>query len=137
MNKNDEKILELKHRINLEKASLQLVERYIPKTTCVIGFGGAGDLHLRTLSVNELNQLLLIVQSLICVAVPMDLMDTTFSGFTLEDWKSDIVGLRNQKNVSERKSMIAKLESRLQSMLSDEKKTEFEIAEIEKMLDER
>ena len=134
MNNNDDKILELKRKIELEKAKLKEVSNYTPKTTCVYRINDDVKFNIRTMSVNELNQMLIVVQTLICTAVPMNLMDTEFSGFTLAEWKADIIGLRDQKKIMERKAAIAQYESKLQSMLSDDKKTELEIAAIENAL---
>ena len=134
MKENDDKILELKRKIELEKIKLQEVSRYVPKTTCVFSVGDNLKINLRVCDVNTLNQLLIIVQTLICTAVPMGLINASFSGFTLEEWKSDIIGLRNQKAILDRKAEISKYETKLQSLLSDDKKTELEIAAIEDAL---
>lgn len=134
MGSNDDKILELKQRIELEKLKLKEIARFTPKTTCVYVINDSIKFNIRTMSIDELNQLLIIVQTLICTAVPMGLTSTLFSGFTLEEWKSDIIGLRDQKMIMERKAKISRFETRLQSMLSDDKKTELEIAAIENAL---
>ena len=134
MNNNDDKILELKRKIELEKAKLKEVSHFTPQTTCVYKINNDVKFNIRTMSINELNQMLIIVQTLICTAVPMNLIDTKFSGFTLAEWKADIIGIRDQKKIVERKAAIAQYESKLQSMLSDDKKTELEIAAIENAL---
>lgn len=135
MSKNDDKILELRAKIQAEKDKLdQSAKRYMPVTTCVFNFKDTFKLNLRTLSANELNQALIVVQSLIEAASAMNLTETTFSGFSLEQWKADIIGIRDQLTVSERKLLIAKYEAKLKSMLSSDKRTELEISDIQELL---
>jgi len=129
---NDQKILDLKKKIEEEKKALNEKTKFQPVTTCIIDLLG-NKINLRTLSVSELQIVLTAVNALLKSADELGI-DPDISGFDLEDWRYDITGILKQKEISDRKTVINKLEAKLQSMLSDEKKTELEIEEIAKML---
>ena len=130
---NDQKILELRKKIAEERKALSAVSKFQPLTTCIIEQFGI-KINLRTLTNAQLRLLFVAVNALIKSAAKVEMTNVKLSEFTLENWLSDVKGMLEQREMVERKIMINKLEDKLQSMLSDEKKTELEIESIEKLL---
>lgn len=56
------------------------------------------------------------------------------SGYHLDDWAEDVQTRLQQLQVKEDKALLAKIEKQLDKLLSEEKKTELELDELEKLL---
>lgn len=132
---NDQKILELKKKIEEERKLLSGTEKFQPLTTCIIEQFGI-KVNLRTLTDAELRLILVTINALLKSSVEMGMQNVSISGFALEDWQNDVINMLKQREKVERKSIINRLEAKLQNMLSDEKKTELEIENIEKLLNQ-
>ena len=130
MTKDDKKIRELQNKIRWEQERIWQAKKYTPRTTCVLKLANGIEFHLKEMSVNELNQALIIVQSLICTAIPMGIADTLFGGFTLEEWKEDINGIKEQNFVMERKAAITQYANELKEILPEEEKNKLDIKTI-------
>ena len=132
---NDQKILELKKKIEEERKLLSGTEKFQPLTTCIIERFGI-KVNLRTLTDAELRLILVAINALLKSSVEMGMQNVSISDFALEDWQNDVISMLKQREKVERKSIINRLEAKLQNMLSDEKKTELEIENIEKLLNQ-
>lgn len=60
--------------------------------------------------------------------------DYKLDGFSLNDWMTDINNKLSIKNRKSEEEKLKKLESKLESMLSEDKKIELELNEISKMI---
>lgn len=131
---NDARILILKEQIRRERDRIAEAKRFTPATTCIYTFPNNTKLSLRALTEDELIQLLIIVNALKASAEKLNYPDARFQGFTLEEWEYDIAGCLEQRHLHERKAKLARYEKQLDSLLSDDKKTELELNAIAKDL---
>ena len=131
---NDARIMILKGQIQRERDSITEAKKFVPATTCIYTFPNNTKINLRALTEDELTQLLIIVHTLIGTAEKMDRPGALFQGFTLYDWAHDIEGCLEQRYIHERKAKLARYEKQLDSLLSDDKKTELELDAIGKDL---
>lgn len=133
MSNNDNKILELKRQIQEKKEKLSKSERFNPITTCVIN---AFDkkLNINVLNEQGLIDLLVWVNSLKMSCDNLKIEDYKLDGFSLNDWMTDINNKLSIKNRKSEEEKLKKLESKLESMLSEDKKIELELNEISKMI---
>lgn len=133
-NLNDQRILELKKQIETKKEKLGKVTRFVPITNCLIELDEI-KYNLQALSKEQLTLLLVKLNSLLISAKDMNLTsDVVISGFGLNDWIEDIV---NKLNVISRKNeekSLKLMEEKLIKLLSEGKKVELEIDEIESLL---
>lgn len=133
---NDEQILALKKKIEEKEKLLKETERFQPITNCSIDLDGVRS-NIQVLDKFTLTALLLKlnVYKLSAEDLELDLNDVYFSGFRILDWISDVKSKLANLNRKEEKEKLAKLKSRLTSLLSKEKSVELEISDIASMLD--
>jgi endonuclease V-like protein UPF0215 family len=134
-NKNDNKILELKAQIAKKKEELSKKKnRFVPITNCSIDFDGA-RLNIQTLTKEQLQMMLIRLHMYIKSAQELNMVDVcNFSGYNVCDWVEDIKSKLNVLSFKDEENKLKMMEAKLEKMLSDEKKTELELAEIENML---
>ena len=84
----------------------------------------------------DIEPYLLMLKSMVdaCDYSPVSSTSCIMSGFTLEDWYNDFVSKYNSLKYAEDAAELAKLEKKLDNMLSNDKKIELEIEEISKLL---
>lgn len=136
MSKNDEKILVLKKQIEEKKEQLKQVAKFNPTTNCSIELDGV-RYNLNTLESNQLTMLLIKLNTYLMSIRDLDMikdLDFTISGYSIEDWMTDVKNKLAVINQREEQNKLKQLEFKLTKMLSDEKKTELELAEIESLL---
>lgn len=134
MSKHDEKVLELQAKIAAqEKESINLKCSY--NTNCILSIDNE-KYNLHVLDEDDLTKLLikLNLYRLSALDLEMDLNNIKFGKYTITEWIEDIKTRikmeKNKKYIKELKT--AKLT--LDSLLSDDKKTELKLAEIESLL---
>lgn len=136
MSKNDEKILELMSLIDKRKAELGSYRRPNMETNGVLHLdGNTYNLH----ALNDIGKInLLICQLHACIMsaenLKIDPNTLKISGYTLVQWLND---LGSQRAYIERRNAEAELQdyqSKLDTMLSSDKKTELEIDAIARAL---
>lgn len=133
--KNDEKILELKSQIAIKKETLKKqIKKFSPMTNCIIDFEGVKN-NLQVLNKEQLIMLLVKLNSYLMSAKNLELTDIIImSGYNINEWIVDIKNKLEVMAYKEEENKLKIMEDKLHKLLSDEKKTELEIDEIENML---
>lgn len=135
MSKNDEKILALRKQIENKKEELKKAVRFNPITNCSIELGGT-RYNINTLTQEQLVILLVELNMYKLSVDDLGIDKDTFmiSGYIIDEWMTDIKCKLENLNQRTEQNKLKQLESKLTKMLSEEKKTELEIDEIEKLL---
>lgn len=134
MSANDNRIITLKETIEAKRIELQEEKRFIPQTTCCIQLKDGTKINLHTLDTNELSLALIIMQTLFNNAYALNMTDIKISGFYFNEWIDDISALLHNKQVKEKKAQLNQLEKKLDSLLSEDKRTELELDDIANLL---
>ena len=132
MSKNDERVLQLKKIIEVKRSELKTVKKFTPITNCILDLEGQ-KYNLNVLHPYDLRLLLVKVNMYLMSAKDL-CIKFEISGYNIEDWITDI---NNKMEIFEHKykeSELKTLETKLDKMLSDEKKTELELDEIAALL---
>ena len=130
--KNDERVLQLKKIIDEKKSELKAIKRFAPVTNCVLDLDNQ-KYNLNVLQPNDLKLLLVKLNMYLMSANDLDI-SLELSGYNVAEWMADI---KSKIEIFEHKTKEAELkalESKLDKMLSDEKKTELELDEITALL---
>ena len=130
--KNDEKILTLKKLVDEKKSKITNV-RFVPTTNCLISIDGSNF----NLNVLDKDTLILILVKLNMYKKSLeDLKISNFklSGYSIEDWMTDIKLKLNVLEQKEEANSLKQLERKLEDLLSVDKKIELEIGDIENLL---
>lgn len=135
MSKNDDKILLLKKQIEEKKQDLGANVRFNPITNCSIDLDGnrynlnalQKESHMYLLV--KLNSLLLSVKDL-----KIDVNSFIISGYNITEWMTDIESKIKVLNRKEKELELRNAEAKLDKLLSDDKKVELELENIENML---
>ena len=135
MSKNDERIMELKSKIEKKREELNKKNnRFNPVTNCLL------VLDKVTYNINvESSELFLIKLNTMAMSAKDLNIDTSkliISGYSLDDWIEDVkANLEVQKYKKEKKD-LNKLEKELTALLSDDKQTELEIDRLANLLEQ-
>lgn len=133
---NDERILKLKKEIELKKEKIGKASRFSPITNCSIELDGVRK-NLQVLTKEELTMTLVKLNSLRLSAVDLKILDNfEISGYNLTDWITDITNKLNILNKKDEERQLKAMEDKLTKLLSDGKKVELEINEIESLLND-
>lgn len=134
INKNDEKILQLKAQIEEKKKKIVKIKRFSPITNCSLEFDGV-RYNLQVLTREQLVSIMVKLNSLKMSAIDLDLLDEyTISGYSVNEWIADIKSKMDIILQREEQSKLQVLENKLHTLLSNDKKVELEIGEIESLL---
>jgi hypothetical protein len=133
-NVNDIKIMELKKQIEVKKTKLAKSQKFSPITNCSFDFEGA-RYNINTLQRHALIELLVRLNMVRMSVENLGLLEEyKMSGYLITEWIEDI---KSKLDVVSRKLEEANLkimEDKLNLLLSNEKKVELEISEIESLL---
>lgn len=134
MNKNDEKILELKNKIKEKKNKLNKINKFTPITNCSL------ELDEERYNINVLNKgviihLLVKLNSYKNSAKELEVLDDyIIGGYKIEDWIDDLKSKLDILSVKDEERKLKVMEDKLNKLLSDDKKVELELNEIENLL---
>lgn len=131
--KNDNRILDLKNLIKEKKEKLASIQKFNPITNCSI-FLNEKRYNIHTLCINDLKILAVFLNSLKMSAIDLKYGDIVISGYKISEWLNDINNKINNISLKEEKIKLDKLEYQLSMLLSEDKKTELQIDEIESLL---
>lgn len=132
--KNDDKILDLKKQIDEKKKLLTKVARFTPVTNCSIELRGE-RYNINVLGREQLILLMIDLNLFIISACDLNLEGSIYiSGYSIEDWIADIKSRLEVMAYKEEENRLKAMESKLDRLLSNEKKTELEIDEIASFL---
>lgn len=129
---NDTKIIELSNKID---KSLEIKntenKKFIPKTCLVITVDGK-EYNINVLSKQDLLMLLLKLNSYKMSAENfIDIRTFDICEYNIEDWICDIKNKYDILNNKEKIKNAEKIKSKLNSLLSSDKKVEIEISNLE------
>lgn len=136
MSKNDDKIIELKKNVVKMREELGTIESFRPKTTCMITIDGE-RINLNTINkIEKLNYIMIKLHMFEMAAKDLGIGTDNFEidGFTYSAWMADISAKKNIIAYNEKLKQLKNTEAKLEKMLSEDKKVELELLEIEQML---
>lgn len=134
MSKNDDRILELKKQVeNKKKEIAKKNVKFVPETNLVIEINGQKT-NINVLSEKDLESLLVILNMYRMSAVDLELKDFEISGYKVDQWMNDVKAKINMKTLKREETELKELESKLDKLLSDDKKTELELDSIAALL---
>jgi hypothetical protein len=132
-NLNDDKILLLKNKIEEKEKQLK-IKKFVPVTNCIFNLEGT-VINLHTANKPTLIKILVDLDIKYTSAKKLGYENNYFiSGYGLEEWMEDV---KTKLSILENKNEEDKLKSmknQLQELLSNEKKAELQINEIEASL---
>ena len=137
--KNDDRILELKKKIESEREALkESNSRFQPITSCILEFAGQ-KYNLNAMSANDLLLLLsllsVIEQANTKIAEEMQIIKpATVNGYLLTEWITDIRKKLDQVLYREKKAKLDKLEKQLTDLLTGETQTKLKVDNLENEL---
>jgi hypothetical protein len=129
---NDKKILDLRNIIEDKKSKLK-TSKFIPVTNCSLDLDGA-RFNIHTLNADTLTLLLVKLNSLVLSMNDLKISSLHFSGYSIHSWIADIKLKLEIIAQKEAENNLKTLESKLATLLSNDKKTELELEAIEKLL---
>lgn len=130
---NDEKILEIKKRIESKEKSLKENSKFVPVTNCLLDVLGK-RYNLHSLNLDELKILLATLNMYKLSQDDLEIEELTFSGFSLSEWIQDVKSRLDVEQARRTKAELIGMRVKLDAMLSRDKKTELEIERIEGLL---
>jgi len=133
-NTNDERILELKKQIKAKKDKLGKSSRFTPVTNCSIEVDGIRH-NIQVLDKDQLIALMVKLNAYALSAKDLDVLyDYMISGYNVQEWISDIKSRIDILSKKHEEKTLKIMEDKLVQLLSERKKVELEIDEIESML---
>lgn len=134
MSKNDDRILELKKQIDEKKDNITNKKvKFVPETNCVLIFDGI-NYNLNVCQYEDLKLLLIKLNSYVISAKDLGYDDFVLSGYNVSEWLNDIQNKMEVIELKKEEAMLKSMESKLDKLLSDDKKTELEIDVIAELL---
>lgn len=130
---NDQRILLLKKQIEEKKEKLNKSQKFSPITNCSIEFEGVRH-NLQVLSKEQLVILMIKLNSLRLSAKDLELDGFEISGYDVSDWITDIKAKIDILSRKDEERNLKAMEDKLTKLLSDGKKVELELNEIESIL---
>jgi hypothetical protein len=129
---NDKKILDLKNTIATKKSKIKSI-KFVPSTNCSLDFDGT-RFNIHTLSADALTLLLIKLNSLVLSMNDLKISSLIISGYSVQSWITDIKVKLEIIAQKEEENNLKALESKLSTLLSNDKRTELELEAIEKLL---
>lgn len=134
MSKNDDRILELKKQIeDKRKAISEKKIRFVPETNCILNMDGL-TLNLNVLSESALFFLMVRLNSYRMSAADLGLDKFEISGYDLNDWITDVKARLEVIATKREENNLKAMETKLDKLLSEDKKTELELDSIAELL---
>lgn len=136
VNQNDSKILKLKEQIKIKKEKLDKVKRFSPITNCILDLDGQ-KYNIQVLNRQQVINILVKLNCYKSSAEELKLLnDYEISGYKLNDWIEDLKSKLDILSMREEESKLKQMELKLDRLLSEDKKVELELSEIESLLGE-
>ena len=130
MTKNDAKILELRNKIEKKKKELGSARRFAPITNCSLELDGC-RYNLHTLDRETAIALLVKISAYCHSAESLGYLEEyKVAGYLMLDWQHDVRAKLENLSVQAENRRLKALETQLEKLLSDDKKTELAIDEI-------
>ena len=131
--KNDENIMKLKAQVDKKKKELSAMPSKVsPVTNCLLVLDKTTfNLHVES---SEMLLIRLNAYAMSAKELGFDADSVILSGYTLKQWMDDIRGFLQVQKYRDEKKKLNELEKKLDSLLSEDKRTELEIDKIADML---
>lgn len=130
---NDERILNLKKQVETKKQSItEKKKAFVPHTNLVCEWRGQ-KYNLNVLNMNDLLFLAWELSSFNDFCKDRGFTQTV-SGYVLSDWLTDIDQKISMIHLRDEENELKSMESKLNKLLSEDKKTELELNDIEALL---
>ena len=134
-NTNDQKILDLKTKIEDKKKLLTKLQKFTPITNCSIELDGTVRTNIQTLAKDQIISMMVKLHSYQMAAEDLCFVgDYYISGYKPEEWLADLQLRLDILSRKEEENKLKSMEDTLQRLLSNEKKVELELNDIESML---
>lgn len=132
---NDDKILQLKEQIVKKKEQLGKSQKFVPVTNCILELDGV-RYNLNVLNSREqIIPILVKLNAYKVSAIQLEVLESYFiSGYNVLDWIKDLQSRMDYVSRKEQEANLKQMESKLDLLLSNEKKVELEISAIEDSL---
>lgn len=129
---HDAKIIELKKQIEEKKEKLKDVKRFSPITKCIINLEGKAQ----NLNVLKKEELILLLVKLNVFKKSADELGypLTIDGYLVQEWMEDIQSKLKLMEYKEEEQKLNALNKKLTTLLSEDKKVELVLEEIEGLL---
>lgn len=132
--KNDDRIMQLKEQIEKKRKELAVsnTSRFIPITNCLLVI----DKTTYNLHVDSSELLLIKLNSMRLSAkdLGIDTSKLMISGYSLDNWITDVKNNLSIQNYRTEKKKLDSLEKQLTALLSDDKQTELQIDQLAALL---
>ena len=134
--KNDEMILQLKKKVEEQKAELAKLPRTLQSETSTVFTPDIDKKSIRVMSVEQLKLLKVQLRAYAMAAedLDMEVEEVIVSGFTIDKWIHDIDGQISVLTRVEKEKKLKETENTLNRLLSDDKRTELELQKLAEML---
>ena len=134
--KNDEMILQLKKKVEEQKAELAKFPRTLQAETSTVLRQDVDNLNLRVMSVEQLKLLKVKLHTYTMAAADLEIGidEVVISGYSIDKWMHDIDTQISVLTRAEKEKKLKETEATLNRMLSDDKRTELELQELAKLL---
>lgn len=134
MSKNDDRILELKKQIEKKKTTFtEKNTKFSPETNCILILDGT-TYNLNVLNDESLTFLKIKLYTYKMAVIDMKITDFKISGYSLDDWISDINKKLETHEIKQKQNELKAMEAKLDKLLSEDKKTELELDDIAALL---
>lgn len=134
MNKNDNKVLQLKEQIRIKKEKIAKLKKFTPITNMILDIGDKKH-NINTMNLEKSMEMIISLNAKLMSAKELELEDNyIIGGYKLCDWICDLKSRIDYLNVRLEENNLEKMETKLDKLLSEEKKTELELDEIENLL---
>lgn len=132
--KNDDRIMQLKEQIEKKREELAAsnTSRFVPITNCLLVI----DKTTYNLHVDSSELLLIKLNSMRLSAkdLGIDTSKLMISGYSLDNWITDVKNNLSIQNYRAEKKKLDSLEKQLTALLSDNKQTELQIDQLAALL---
>lgn len=134
MNKNDNKVLQLKEQIRIKKEKIVSLRKFTPITNMILDVDSKKH-NINTMNLEKSMEMVILLNAKFISAKELGLEDVyTVNGYKLYDWICDLKSRIDYLNVRQEENNLEQMEAKLDRLLSEEKKTELELDKIENLL---
>lgn len=134
MSKNDDRIIELKKQIEVKKNALSEQRfRFVPETNCILELDDI-TYNLNVCTEDNLTLLMIKLNTYVMSVKDLGIPSPILSGYSIDLWISDIKNKLAANAIKREETNLKKMETKLDRLLSEDKKTELEIDEIASLL---
>lgn len=135
-NTNDNKIMMLKKQIEEKKVKLSKTQKFSPITNCSLELDGV-RFNIQVLTKDQLVHLLTKLFSYAEAATKLGIIDQyNISGYHVSEWIGDLESRLEFMGRKDEEQKLKQMETTLDRLLSEDKKVELQLSEIEALLKE-